>query len=528
MNPTEYGVPHDSWRQHQKEAIDHIISSQGHYIVAAPTGSGKTAIATAFVHDNGRGIALTKTKILQQENYANGYGFYPLFGRGNYGCAHDPAVSAAHCAFSSDMTQCPQYSSCEYVMHRDNAKANDKATLNFAYWMHVFRKWPEVNTLVCDEAHQLPDIVLEWAGCTVTDEDRRTWGFPVFPVIRSSGRTSKNPFADKEEVTTSSEQRAAEWLEVCLNTLSVRLPALLSGLSSKEGKILRRKAELLHKKLTSTVEALSSVQDDWYIRSGPKALSNGKWGFIAKPLTARHHFPIYFVKGDRRILMMSATIGNPEIFAEELGIEAGYYEIPSAYGSARKPVHALDVPRIGRNSKESDYVKQAIEIARFVKKCPPNWEGIVHTNSKSAAHALCERLARQGLQDRLWSPEPGMSTDKTIRLWHRQMKQHPGSIIVTWNLHEGYDGTREKICISAKVPYPYLGDPYEKARQNRDGKMYFQRAAWGMEQMMGRVRRGEEDFDTRDEMRAATAIADGSWNWVKKYFSGHFRESIVT
>jgi len=93
---------------------------------------------------------------------------------------------------------------------------------------------------------------------------------------------------------------------------------------------------------------------------------------------------------------------------------------------------------------------------------------------------------------------------------------------------EGYDGLEEKITISAKTPFPGLGDEFERERMNYSGSMYLQRAAWKLEQSLGRTRRGrEEDYDVEGERRGLVAIADGNWMRVKKYLSENFKEALV-
>ncbi len=96
---------------------------------------------------------------------------------------------------------------------------------------------------------------------------------------------------------------------------------------------------------------------------------------------------------------------------------------------------------------------------------------------------------------------------------------------------EGYDpdpAINLKICIAAKVPYAPLNDDYEIARRNYDGKMYLQRAAYNIEQGLGRSRRGRvQDYDTNGQRNGLVAIADNSWRWIKGYFSESIRESIV-
>ena len=119
-------------------------------------------------------------------------------------------------------------------------------------------------------------------------------------------------------------------------------------------------------------------------------------------------------------------------------------------------------------------------------------------------------------------------TDMQTRLWEVRKRKVPNSICVSWCLWTGFDGTDEKILIVTKTPFSFLGDDYEKARQQYSNKMFLQRAAWTMEQGLGRTRRGRpEDYDTDGVVRGYVAIADGDWKRIRKYLSKSLKDAIV-
>lgn len=549
--PRDFGLNHSEWRPGQYEMVSWAMNrvsadSSGISLVQAATGTGKTTLPRALssVHKT---VALVRTRSLQSANYDQGYGFQPVYGRSNYDCVHADAenwAKADDCIFSEQgMAKCPhgqivlhpeneleligmlgeRPGPCPYVLEREDAKKAQRAVLNYAYWFHTYEKWPTPTALVCDEGHQLSDAVLEWAGCTISDEARQKWGFAPFPMIRggSSGMLTK---------TAPATERAMTWLGQCV----VALRAVYTQLSQKakddeKARKELRKAELLGKKLVATFDALNSIPEDWYIKSGP-GVHNGKPAFVARPLTARHHFKRYFKSQPWHLFVMSATIGDPSVFAAELGIDGyEYHYVPSLYPADSRPVLALDVPTMGRSANDKAQQQQADQIAKAVKDCPKDWSGIIHVNRISEAPLLAERLAHRGLQDRVWVAPTGIGTDGAVKAWQERQRKVPGSLNIAWNLWEGYDGRTEKISIVAKIPYPYLGDEYEQARQAYDRKLYLQRAAWQAEQGLGRSRRGRpEDYDTDGERRGLVCLADGSWRRVKSYFSEALRESIVT
>lgn len=525
MIPNEYGLPYDTFRPGQLEAIQWAYGLEQPGIIQAPTGSGKTALPRA-ISQNHRTISLVRTKALQQENYADDMGFVPLFGRGNYPCPHPMApldAMADVCRHPANMTRCPVFTECAYFNQRNKASASRRASLNYAYWFGVYSNWSPPEYLVLDEGHQLPDLVLEWAGCTINDTHRVHWDLPIFPLITTG------PMQDGK-----TSERAVAWLTKVQHkiTEAYRYYAQRQDDDAKAAQEARN-AERFGVKISATLQAMAAAPNDWFIKSGPVALTNRSgekvMGFTARPLTARHHFKRYFQNGEHKLLIMSATIGDPAVFAQELGIpEFEYHEVASAWSPQVRPVHALDVPRIGHNTGESGYQKQAQVIAKSIRECPKTWDGIVHTSSIKQAHELARRLSSFGLGDRVWVPQKGTATDDMIYQWGARMARYPGSIMVTWALGEGYNGTREKINIVAKVMYPAL-DEFEQRRKSYNGKLFLQRAAWATEQALGRSRRGRpEDYDIDGKVNGFVAIADDSWRWIKGYLSPALRESIVT
>jgi len=480
---------------------------------------------------------MCRTKSLQQENYGETYGFDVLFGKGNYPCVNGENEYGATCdqCLYEKMSECPEKDKCLYLIHRDIVRGSNKGSLNYSYYFvsQFFKDNPRRFTF-CDECHQLPDLVLDWAGCTVNEKERQEWWLPEFPVILEEESTGNSAFAFS---TIMQQEDPVDvilgWLREAGRILHSRvLSAKRTGAFSENARKKATDGEILERKLGVTETALLSCPDGWYIQSGPRALyRNGRQvpGLLIRPLTARHHFKRYFLHEDTSTVLMSATIGNFEAFAEELGIvEYVGRVVPNVWTVERRPVYTLDAPKMSYNSTRGDYERQADVIAEAILGCPPDWSGIVHVTRKEEAGLLAGRLAVRGLGDRMFKP-PLAGTTQQAAAWERAKRRMPGAIMVAWSFWEGFDGLEEKIDIVAKTPYPPLGNPYEKARQRYSGKFYRQRTAWALEQALGRTRRGrEQDYDTADEKRGFVAIADNNWVNVRKYLSEGLREAIVT
>jgi Rad3-related DNA helicase len=278
------------------------------------------------------------------------------------------------------------------------------------------------------------------------------------------------------------------------------------------------------------LDALSISSEDWFIRSGARGreLSGGRFvpGFVCKPLTAKHTFKGHFLHGAPTILM-SATFGNFDTFAEELGIDDWQSLcVPSVWPPESRPVYYFDdCPKIGYNSSYADLEKQASLIAKAIKTVPDNWRGVIHCTSYQQVKSMATRLEKCGLGHRLWVPG-STGTDKQMAEWQKVEKEMRGALAVTCTWWEGVD-LNARIVINGKCPYPFIGDSYSKARLKYNGKFYLQRTAWRLQQGSGRTRRGRvEDYDSDGNKSGLVIIADSNWKRVNKYFDKDFRLSL--
>jgi Rad3-related DNA helicase len=292
----------------------------------------------------------------------------------------------------------------------------------------------------------------------------------------------------------------------------------------------RDKAEQLYRDLENTLVALQSAPDDWFIRSGRGALDDGASGFVARPLTARHHFPRQFLHGGP-VVLMSATVGNFATFATELGIkEYGSIEVPNQWEPEARPVYVWkDAPKLGRKANEAAWEQQADIIARMIKEVPATWSGVIHTTSKVQTDRLHAMLADRGLQERLWKT-PATGTNNQLHHWQlvKNRFRYQGMIALAWSWHNGVDLGDERICIAAKTPFGSLSSDYDRERMHYDGKFYLQQTAWELQQMCGRTRRGRvQDYDADGQRAGLVAIVDGNWHRVNNYLDASFREAIT-
>lgn len=554
QHPHVYDLPHSEFRPHQLEAIQKYLTVEpdGVLIAQQPTGSGKSAVAMAVASKKPI-IILTATKMLQ-DAYANEYSADIVKGKTNYKCVHpfykNMIGSVSECVFSKvGMQKCPSHSRCRYVVARNKAMRSPKAVLNYHYYLAMKKHWPKPHCLILDEAHDLHKLVTDYVGCTITSAKQTKWGLPDLPIIEHHVANTLLRLPPPTDL-------ALPWLKVAREVMLKHYYRLENKIKAYQDERRKPPEQLVKqfrdcynfgRELRATIDALRSCADDWHVRSSANLYQVGvssrglytkqtnRPKFVCRPLTARHHFSNYFLSDDSATIAMSATVGNMETFAEELGIEShDSLIVPNRFPPDTRPIHALDVPAMGSRATDADFEKQADEIAKLIKSVDSTWSGLIHVTRKKESVLLANRLAHRGLADRVW-PFTGHNgdyrpTDKQVTDWHERLAQVPNSIGIGWSVMTGYDGTREKINILAKVPYPLWGSDgsYEAAWRSHSYRRYLWQAGCHLTQAAGRTRRGrDEDYDVGGEINGIVAIADGSWSRVKGQLSQDFLDSIV-
>ena len=176
-------------------------------------------------------------------------------------------------------------------------------------------------------------------------------------------------------------------------------------------------------------------------------------------MTARLDAERFFFK-KLPTLAMSATIGNPDTFAHELGIKKFDHRIvPNQFAAETRRIEILDVPSMGHAATERDpliWEKQAAEIAKAIHGLPNDWCGLILVTRKKEALLLSERIAKHDLAERVWVM-PGadgsyVPTQMQVEAWNKRLEQVPNSICFSFSLWEGYDGRKEQFVILGKVP----------------------------------------------------------------------------
>lgn len=496
------------------------LTTEAHTFLAEGFGSHNTLVSAAVCKLlDTKATLLTHTLALQDQYLRTASWAITMKGKNNYPCG-DPDqhgaqfVKEALNQVNLNAEQCDEYldcanpwrNGCPYFQAIGDAADADIAVLNYAYAVRIIRQeymkrglcLPEDDLarlnpfkrqlLVCDEGHLANDAIV--TACSL-----EFW----HGVMRKVG-VNKWPIGDDPKVwKTWAQNSPAEYTFDVGDII----------LKSRYKNFMERLRQL----------ALINPQD-WVVQQDHNVT-------LIRPIWARlmygrllGHFPFK--------LIMSATLGDPNLLSEKLGLQGNtaYIDVPSTFPVQNRPVFYWPIVSLSQASEEGDYATLASAI-RYIanQESLRNRKGIIHVASYKLVRQLRDFLCddpRFLFQDKVDSRDAMVKyfRDPSVR----------NAIIVTPSLTTGFDLPYEiGFQIIAKVPFAYLGDLLVKARREytlpddpKFGKRAYDDDALNqIVQASGRVVRAPDDT-------GVTYILDGNfWGLYKRaYSSDSFKEAV--
>lgn len=495
LNPGDYGLPFSQWYPGQEKAAEFVMSGREHQVLVleSPPGTGKSchpALASRFYPVT----VLVSSRDLQQQ-YGDSFPWFAIvWGKDNYPCVNPGRIerfrstynvspTCGDCSFE-DGEDCPYWESCPYECAKSRARNSEGVVLNYhyAFWTNWWRHTTQI--LFLDEAHLAPKELASLLELEIGYHRLRKFGLPLPPPIEGIGR----------------EQHAV----ACgyLTRLSTAIEAI-----NVEDELSRKRLALLTRRVRSLLEQLSeSAPEEWYISSGAEQ------GTIKIcPVLPRRFSRAIFPEGVRRIVLMSATIGDPVVLAGELGLEGWELRAMSLehpFPRERRPVLFLRrAPAMSFNSKEADYKYQASLIAGVVKN-HTGQKGIIHTASWSHSRKLASALGQMLPDWRVFIAD-GERVEAVEKF--RRSGVNTVAISPSWRSGLNFPDGQARFCVIAKIPFLPFNDPVVKARVLLPGgrAWYDWQACIEVVQAAGRIVRHPQDW-------GVTYIADANWRRVSR------------
>lgn len=512
-------------RQNQEIVIKEIdkVFSEGKDIVIleAPVGSGKSAIALTLAKAWGKkgtevgaegAHIITPRKSLQDQYFEDfGKDLVLMKGRNAYPCTFEASVREysaiikavkegrikqpgrddtncgdAPCKGDYDTFQlCTEERACPYVVAIGIAEEHEIVVHNlhsFIFQSSFGGKFGKREILIIDEAHEVENTVRGFISKKVRlpkvipksiTEDRKT--------ILGWNSYLLNPEFIPEETDRDRNLKAQDKTYV----------------SAKE--------EYLRK-----VEAICNEQGfesgfsvDWIPEFRP--------GSTTQIATILEFIPHYvggavnnmLLSFGHKVLLMSGTIYNKELFCKNLGItsdRAHFIRIGSTFPKENRPIYLKPQYQVNTShAMWNENFGELIEIIAKVLTIFKDAKGLIHAPSYAASEQIKNALNDPRIVNH-------MPSDFLTKLQGFYESKEP-NVFISPTCQQGVDfkNDRARFQIIIRVPYPSTNSVFVEDKVKNDFPWYNYQALVTFGQQIGRVNRADEDY-------GATFLVDERFN----------------
>ncbi len=548
LHEYEKYFPFPSIRPEQKKAIEFALDSyesgKKHVILELSTGVGKSATGITIArymeahappvrNEDGElmtGAYVITTQKILQEQYMNDFG--PQSGKDLIRTIK--SSTNYRCKFYSDQTcseskrvlaklgkqlngtefqkQCKN--ECTYSLEKQDFINSPISITNFSYFLaettYAGKLEPRA-LLIVDECHNTESEIGKFVEVTFSEKFAR------------DALKCKIPKLD-------SQQAVFDWIKSGYKkSLSKYVKDLEKNLAKLSGDIegygdYSKQYEMLEKhigKIEQFVEVYK--EDNWamnivYPQEGNR---RGARKFEFKPIDVSLYSQKTFFRNGARLLMMSATVVDKDVFCASIGLpasEVSYLRIPSPFPVKNRPIHCLPVGSMSKDSIDKS-LPVLVEAIKMLMEKHPNEKGIIHSTNYKISKYLQENIK----SNRILSHD---SSNRDIVL-KKHIECSEPTILLSPSMMEGVDlaDKSSRFQILCKIPFPYLGDLVIKKRMERNKLWYPYMTAKLIIQSFGRSIINEKDY-------ADSYILDSDWQRFYSrnitMFPEEFRQSFTS
>lgn len=538
--------PSWGWRRGQRELAQRIADSPKKIIMLeAECGTGKSLIPIAAARSMGHPVLVLVQTIQLQEQYLRDFeGATLLKGRRHYTCNKtDKAADRAPCTIGykcslkgywDRATGTPQsVPECHYFRAKAEARLAPISIQNYAYWLgessgtrSIFARQP---IIVCDEAHELDQILMSAATMEVTTA--RLSALDIIPPKDTATIAAWKEWA----------QRVSPELATWLDSERGRLQAAGVDVGDAEDDPGREEENFEVKDIDAQIEKfkmarelyeilegiVSSVtEEDWVLDQ--KTYKTGAVHWFFKPIFGKYGFKRLLAAATHKIILMSAFLA-PDMLIRTLGLDpedVDVIEAPRTFDRTKSPIYFLPTRKMSFKSTENElrYVIGVMdEIIDFYK---PK-KGIIHVPSVGLRDKLL-RYSRHRMDFIHYEGSGSANASPTAldKDGALQVFQRPGfSILLGQSVSTGVDlPYLAEWQIIPKIWFAPIDDPAIAARKERDKDFYPYHTICQIVQATGRVKRAA-DHD------GPTVILDEQFRWFyqrhRESFPQWFRDALI-
>lgn len=517
------------FRKFQKETCIDVIYSfltgTKNYILEAPTGSGKSITAMIIggvlsTYYGKRGYVLISdlSLIQQYENDINKYlygSWGVIKGQDNYRCnSNGLSFKLGDCQMHNkkNYDEIPnEYecgASCEYLCARKKAQVTKMTVCTYNFW---FTYQNMINTglnlgfgerdfIICDEGHKLVDIIQSIYSIRLSNIERNN-------IDTIKGMMSDKTFSmgDTIQAYMTEMMLQKDNPEELVSVLKKLRPILdeyyvasRNNLANIRNRVHGGKmraymnASMWLRDYGETIEMFVSSVSDKLDKLVVTYTNNGKEEtMLLNSLDEKYLMNKYFYPHFKNCLYMSATIGDPVLYANNCHMDGYKYSIvDSTFDFSKSPIFYCPDYKMSYSTREYSF-PHIINMCNTIINMFSGSRGCILTSSYDMSKKIYDGLDKNAQKRVLLYND---SKDKREVL--NEYKYNTNSILIGPSLFDGLSFNDDlcRFLIIAKVPYPDLKSEFIKKKASINYNWYAGQASLSVIQGVGRGVRSETDW----------------------------------
>jgi len=538
MDYFPYSKPRSQQTIAINEALDAFLNKDKKFIILeAGTGVGKSAIGLTVAKYLNRHMKtqegygpgayfLTTQKILQDQyenDFGNGRGdMCSLYSSSNYTCGYHKKND---CRTSQQMLRTEKkgssffkhcMTSCAYKNKKKTFLESTESVTNFNYFITESTYSGKITPrkfLVVDEAHNAENVLSNFVEVSVSQYFcdkliKCKWPEKVTPI--NFVKWVKNVYYPALQIKVAHFEQQLEKM----------------GLKSRleELRAISMKYDMLSSHANKMEKFLKDYTSDNWVMEIQETEKRGYKKVVYRAIDVSKFASEYLLNMGQKVMLMSATILDPDSFAASLGISKEDYaviRIPSPFPVENRPIFQTTVGSMASSQIQYSLPKLKAAVEAILEEHAGE-KGIIHCHTYRIARYLKYNIKTRKHAKRILIHDSS-NRDEVLK---KHITTREPTVLLSPSMSEGVDlkGDLSKFQIICKIPYPYLGDPIIKKRMNKNKGWYALQTAKSIVQSCGRSVRNESD-------QAVTYILDDDWHRFYRrnsnIFPDDFKSAII-
>lgn len=541
LTPPSWG-----WRPGQQSLSEQIAQSKKKIVMLeAECGTGKSIIPiAAATADQKKAVVLIQTINLQEQYLRDIKGLAMMTGRAHSECnltlgpaSEAPCTVGAKCDLKGIWSKRGQplgTPDCHYFKRKAVAALADVSIQNYAYWLGEssgpLSSFNQRDWVVCDEGHELDQILMASAVIELRAEDLRQAKFDLLKTIGSMTPADLRTWADgpaRKKIRAYHDALVDQAHKLGIDLEEDNALTAGGNISNRSAYNLLIKGLQVHQRLEQAVKLLSKIRDDeldeWVVC--PPDRTNKEW--TVRPVYGKYGFRRVIECAKEKVVIMSAYLA-PELLMKNLGLEPEEVDViiaPKVFNRVRSPILYTPVAKVkyGMSLGQKKYYYAMMDA--IIDNYPTR--GLLHVPSVAMRDEIMQfsrhrkRLIAYDGAGSTWGQQNRYpAKDEAIA----QFIAREGSILLGQSISTGLDLPNiPQWQIITKLSFPPTNDPVISARMKLDKFFYHYHTICQLVQATGRVKRSQDH-------NGPTIIMDEQFGWFyaanAKYFPLWFRENL--